>query len=488
MKPHSCAFLIFLGLLVSAIACESGKMTSIETHRPQFHFSPDSAWMNDPNGMVFLQGNYHLFYQYYPDSTIWGPMHWGHAISGDLVHWEHKSIALYPDSLGFIFSGSAVVDPRNTSGLGSADHPPLVAIFTYHNPGAERLLSQTQGIAYSLDQGQSWVKYAGNPVLSDPEEVDFRDPKVSWHEASSKWIMTLAVGDHICFYGSENLIDWELLSEFGKEAGAHGGVWECPDLFELEVGNSELKKWVLLVSINPGGPNLGSATQYFVGDFDGSTFTPDNGHMKWIDYGPDDYAGVTWSNTPDPIFLGWMSNWLYANLVPTEKWRSAMTIPRKLQLELIGDEYYIKSQPHEYLAGLGKETFVGESGEVVLENGLGRIDLTRIPEEDFRISFSNSLNEVIEVGYEKDKREFYIDRSHSGKVDFHTEFSNIATAPRISEKEDVDLTLILDHASLELFADGGLTTMTAIFFPHEIMTQVHVELDGSPQVEVTPYH
>lgn len=257
--------------------------------------------MNDPNGLVFNQGVYHLFYQYYPEDIVWGPMHWGHAVSEDLVHWKHKPIALYPDEHGYIFSGSAVVDKNNTSGFGENGEAPLVAIFTYHSKEGEeagRMDFQTQGVAYSLDNGNTWNKYEGNPIIQNDGIKDFRDPKVFWHESSQSWILTLVAGDHAKFYTSKNLKDWTYLSDFGKSQGAHGGVWECPDLFPLQVDGSEEEKWVLIISINPGAPNGGSGTQYFVGDFDGKVFTSNQKEPKWLDYGTDNYAGVTYNNVP----------------------------------------------------------------------------------------------------------------------------------------------------------------------------------------------
>ena len=321
---------------------DSTQMKTGEQYRPAFHFTPKEKWMNDPNGMVYYQGEYHLFYQYYPDDNVWGPMHWGHAVSKDMIHWEHLPIALYPDKLGYIFSGSCVIDWNNTTGFGSKENPPMVAIFTYHDPEGEKNKTidfQTQGIAYSLDKGRTWTKYEGNPVIPNPGIKDFRDPKVIWHQDTQKWVMSLAVKDHISFYSSKDLKSWKLESDFGEKAGAHGGVWECPDLFPLKDQNGN-EKWVLLVSINPNGPQGGSATQYFVGDFDGKTFTPNHDKIKWIDYGADNYAGVTFSDIPAEdgrrLFIGWMSNWQYAQVVPTYTWRSAMTIPRELTLKKIG--------------------------------------------------------------------------------------------------------------------------------------------------------
>lgn len=238
--------------------------------RPSFHFTPEEHWMNDPNGMVYFDGEYHLFYQHNPESSKWGPMHWGHASSGDLINWEHHPIALYPDSLGTIFSGSAVVDSNNTSGLGKNGQIPLVAIFTHHDAEGEKAGRndfQQQSIAFSLDAGRSWKKYSGNPVLKNPGIRDFRDPKVIWHASSKRWIMTLAAGQEILFYSSPNLIDWQKESAFGTGIGAHGGVWECPDLFPIMAGTKPV--WALIVNINPGAPNGGSGTQYFLGNFDG---------------------------------------------------------------------------------------------------------------------------------------------------------------------------------------------------------------------------
>ncbi len=249
-----------------------------EPHRPQFHFSPEKMWMNDPNGLVFYEGEYHLFYQYYPDSTVWGPMHWGHAVSTDLVHWKHLPIALYPDSLGYIFSGSAVVDWNNTSGFGKDGKPPLIAIFTYHNPEGDkagRIDFQYQAIAYSNDKGRTWTKYEGNPVVPNPGLRDFRDPKVIWHEESQSWIMAVAAWDHLELYGSPDLKQWTKLSEFGKEWGTHAGVWECPDLFPLPLDGTDEQYWVLIQNINPGAYQGGSGTQYLIGQFDGTQFTVD---------------------------------------------------------------------------------------------------------------------------------------------------------------------------------------------------------------------
>jgi fructan beta-fructosidase len=452
-------------------------------------------WMNDPNGMVFQKGEYHLFYQHFPDSAVWGPMHWGHAVSEDLIHWEHLPIALYPDSLGYIFSGSAVSDEDNTSGLGTADNPPIVAIYTYHSEELRRQGRkdfQTQGIAFSTDDGRNWKKYSGNPVLRNPGTEDFRDPKVFWHADTKMWIMILAVGDHLEFYRSKNLKSWEKSGEFGKTEGAHGGVWECPDLFPLRIDNENTEKWVMLVSINPGGIYGGSATQYFVGSFDGKQFTNDNPPSKllWVDYGKDNYAGVTWANIPREdgrrIFLGWMSNWQYANVVPTKTWRSAMTTPRTLHLQNTQEGIRLVSRPVKELERIRKQSFALTPGKID-----GTRELTGIPFEistsevvlEFEISgedthvgleFRNDKQQKLIIGFDSPKKQFYIDRTNAGASDFSRDFAGTHYAPRISTNKIVRLHLILDVASAELFADNGEVVITDIFFPDELYNSVTI--------------
>lgn len=469
----------------------------LEPHRPQFHFSPKEKWMNDPNGMVFFEGEYHLFYQYYPGSTVWGPMHWGHALSRDLVHWEHLPIALYPDSLGYIFSGSAVVDWHNSSGFGIDGRPPLVAIFTYHDMDGEkagRTDYQCQGIAYSNDKGRTWTKYAGNPVLPNPGNIkDIRDPKVFWHRESGQWVMALAVYDHVELWGSKDLKQWAFLSDFGKEWGCHEGVWECPDLFPLEVEGTREIKWVLLLSINPGGPNGGSATQYFVGEFDGKTFALDTSFGPavsgergvWLDHGRDNYAGVTWSDIPGAdgrrLFIGWMSNWLYAQVVPTETWRSAMTIPRELGLHSTEGGYRLFSKPAVELKALRSSpiTMTAEAlsdgidispfqAELILD-----FELQEGPPADFGIELSNEKGERYRIGYDQARNAFYSDRTRAGDHSFSEKFAgNTVYAPRLTSDKTILLHLFLDAASVELFADGGATVVTEIFFPSQPFNRV----------------
>lgn len=495
--------LTIFSMAILALGCNNKQqskgandMDNNEQHRPQFHFSPKNGWMNDPNGMVYLNGTYHLFFQHNPDTNVWGPMHWGHAISTDLIHWEEQSIALFPDSLGTIFSGSAVVDKDNTAGFGENA---LVAIFTHHSHEIEEAktgLHQNQSLAYSIDEGKTWTKYEGNPVLPNPGIWDFRDPKVMWHEDSKQWIMTLATKQTITFYGSPDLKKWTRLSEFGENIGAHGGVWECPDLFSLSVDGE--RKWVLIVSINPGGPNGGSATQYFVGQFDGQQFSPDHEDTRWVDYGPDDYAGITWSNTGDrKVFIGWMNNWQYANEVPTEAWRGAATIARELELKKVGADVFLTSLPveefDEIIDKLKKEENVAVSASLDLTNNVksfnGKYILHLHVDEakDFSIHLSNDLGEEVIVGYDSQQKEYYIDRSKSGKINFETDFAKRHTAPRITTNNEVNIKLLIDVASVELFADEGLSVMTSVFFPNEVLNNLQLQTSEKLKVKQLAY-
>lgn len=478
-----------LSLLLSVSVCYFSKAQTAdnkpyqEPYRPQIHFSPREHWTNDPNGMVYFKGTYHLFFQYYPGGTTWGPMHWGHAISKDLVHWKELPIALYPDSLGYIFSGSAVVDSNNTSGFGKNGKIPLVAIFTHHDPKGEKEGKnnfQNESLAYSLDEGNTWTKYKGNPVLKNPGIKDFRDPKVMWYAKEKKWVMTLATLDHITFYSSPNLKHWKKESEFGKARGAHGGVWECPDLFPLKLAGKTY--WVLIVNINPGGPNGGSATQYFVGGFDGNKFTPIDNSLRWVDYGPDEYAGITWSNTGNrKLFLGWMSNWQYANQVPTVKWRNAMTIPKVLGLKQAGGKIMLTSNPVSELARIegtalawNNNLLTGKGMEAIPGQFILKFNISKI--NDYAVILSNEAGDKLIIGYDHAKKQYFIDRAKSGKIDFNPEFSKTAFAPRqINNSPSSNLELVVDVSSVELFADNGLTVMTSIFFPRQRFTQLQIQ-------------
>lgn len=475
-----------------------------EPHRPQFHFSPQQNWMNDPNGLVYENGTYHLFFQQNPAAPMAGNIHWGHATSPDLVHWQQQDTALAPDSLGLIFSGSAVLDAQNTSGLGQPGRPPLVALFTSHSEKKEKQDRQdveNQSLAYSLDHGQTWTKYAQNPVLKNQGSRDFRDPKVSWYAPGQKWLMALSAHDHVEFYSSKNLLRWTKESDFGRELGAHGGVWECPDLIQVKDEQGKPHD-VLIINMNPGGPNGGSATQYFVGTFDGKAFRATQPGTRWLDYGPDNYAGVTWTNLPagsPPTFIGWMSNWEYCQQAPTSPWRSAMTVPRTLALRGAAGQLQLASQP---IAGLDKllENPVTLSDVAVngrydlgksLKDATGRYRLkfTVMQAQTWAIVLSNPAKEQVVIGYDAAKKAYYFDRSHSGNVTFapaEKGFAKVAYAPRVATGPTQEITLLVDAASAELFADGGLTCLTGTFFPSQPLTGLALQASGLtvPRVEL----
>ena len=468
-----------------------------ERYRPNVHFTPAQNWMNDPNGMFHYKGKFHLFFQYNPNSNVWGPMHWGHATSEDGLHWEEHPIALYPDENGTIFSGSAVVDHHNTSGFGTEENPPIVAVFTYHNHEKEKageIEYETQGIAYSLDEGMTWTKYEGNPVIPNPGIKDFRDPKVFWLEAQKKWVMVLAAGQEVQFFESLNLKEWTKLSSFGVGIGNHQGVWECPDLVLLPVEGTETYKWVLLVSVNPGGPNGGSATQYFVGDFDGKQFSVDatfanqmeQEHSFWVDFGRDNYAGVTYNNIETKeggrLFQGWMSNWQYANQVPTTIWRSAMTLLRKMTLISQGGRYRLKTTPYLSNSQVAQKAIedleLTREKKTLLTHGQVSLSATFLTFEwegaDFELNFSNTEQDELKMGFQATNNSFYVDRMKAGKHDFSEQFaSHISTAPRLSDSPILKTTLVVDKTSVEVFFDDGQTVFTEIFFlkaPFETLT------------------
>jgi fructan beta-fructosidase len=517
--------LLFTALFAASVVCGACDAPPVKTdesltertiddpHRPLFHFTPPAHWMNDPNGLVYFDGEYHLFYQYYPEDTVWGPMHWGHAVSTDLVHWEDLPIALYPDEHGYIFSGSAVVDWSNTSGLGREGAPPLVAIFTYHDPDRRQAGTndhETQGIAYSNDRGRTWTKFEGNPVLPNRDKRgDFRDPNVIWHEDGKRWVLVLSAHDHVQLWGSPDLKTWEYLSSFGAEWGGHDGVWECPDLFPLRVEGSDETKWVLIVNLNPGGPNGGSGTQYFVGDFDGQSFTLEGAFAEtlrstpavWLDWGRDDYAGVTWSDIPASdgrrIFIGWMSNWDYAQDVPTERWRSAMTVPRTLELMRTADGYRLFSAPVSELADLRGEGASLPSlrfeDRVDLSERTGlspspseirlALDLQGSDAEEVGIVLANENGEEYRLGFRVDEATFTSDRRRAGDHSFSASFADrVHRAPRLSDSKELTLRLLVDVASIEVFADGGGTVLTDIFFPSSPFNRILLYAHGGEAV------
>lgn len=461
-------------------------------YRPAYHFTPAAHWMNDPNGLVFHRGEYHLFFQYHPHSSVWGPMHWGHATSTDLLRWTEQPIALRPDALGMIFSGSAVVDTGNRAGFGPPGSQPLVAMFTHHDMAAAqagRPDHQHQSLAYSLDDGLTWAPYAGNPVIPNPGRKDFRDPKLRWLPERQRWIASLACGDRIAFYSSSDLKAWTLESEFGAGLGAHGGVWECPDLLPLPGpdGPDSRPRWVLLVSLTPGGPNGGSATQYFVGDFDGHRFTPDDTRVRWLDHGPDNYAGVTWDGVADrALFIGWMSNWQYAQAAPTAPWRSAMTLPRELTLRNEAGNTLLAQQPARELLRLQQPPTLDRRG-VTLAGPLDLSDsvagcqgrfvlrLASTALQGFTLTLGNAAGDALQIGFDAAASQWWIDRRRSGDVGFHASFAGRHHAPRLAQGAASDLQLWFDSSSVELFADGGLSSLTSLFFPRQPWQQARLD-------------
>ena len=426
--------------------------TNRERFRPRYHHTPLYGWMNDPNGMFYKDGVWHLYYQYNPYGSQWENMSWGHSTSRDLIHWDAQPLAIESDWLGAIFSGSAIVDKDHTTGFG---RNAVVAMYT--SAGA----AQTQSIAYSTDGGQTFTKYAGNPVITF-NAPDFRDPKVFWHEPTSKWMVVLAVGQEVQFYSSKNLKEWKYESSFGREYGNHDGVWECPDM--LCFG----EKWVLLLNINPGGPFGGSATQYFVGRFDGHTFTCEDNpsETKWIDYGKDHYATVTFHNAPEGriVALPWMSNWQYANQVPTQQFRSANGLPRDLGIKTIGGETILTCIPSkEVMALRGKKVKQPtEACEIVIDM-----------KSSTDIVLSNAKGEQVTMHYDAQKQEFKMDRTKSGDVSFSEAFPCETAAPTFGSIKQ--LRLFIDRCSIEAFDAEGKMVMTNLVFPSEPYNTIKVK-------------
>jgi sucrose-6-phosphate hydrolase SacC (GH32 family) len=405
--------------------------------RPVFHFTPEQNWMNDPNGLLFYKGKYHLFFQHNPSGILWGNMSWGHAVSSDLVTWQHLPVAIACTETTGIFSGSAVVDERNTSGFGSIENPPMVAIYTVHQNDES---NQSQHIAYSLDEGLTWTKYADNPVL-DLGMKDFRDPKVTWDGDNNRWLMTIAKPKEfkIAFFSSPDLKNWEHLSDFGP-LGATGGVWECPDLHSLTTSSGE-EKWVLLVSLNPGGVTGGSGTQYFIGDWDGHTFTTNQSSTLWIDYGRDNYAGVTFNHVPNNrrIFLAWMSNWDYAAKLPSPIWRTSMTTPRELALIEVNGEIHLTAEP------IAELTFPHDDSFKISATSNALITIGDAPHQ-------------VEIKFDATTRTISIDRSRAW-------FEGIDDAVQVSpaiELQEFTIRTVVDHGSLELFIPEAGLAMTCL--------------------------
>lgn len=442
-----------------------------EYWRPLYHHTPMYGWMNDPNGLFYKDGLWHLYYQWNPYGSQWENMHWGHSVSHDLIHWQNLSCGMEPDALGTVFSGCCVVDEANTAGFGKG------AIIAMYTSAGE---SQTQSLAYSTDGGNTFTKYAENPVIM-ADVPDFRDPHIFWNETIKRWNLILAAGQEMRIYSSANLKDWYYESRFGTGYGSHGGVWECPDLFPLVVEGTGETKWVLLCNINPGDPAGGSATQYFTGNFDGHVFTPDTDPniTRWLDYGKDHYATVSFDNAPNGrrVIIGWMSNWQYAAQVPTRQYRSANTIAREPflfnenGLTLCGSRPASEMQAHRGKFLLNTELkakFKRISKVFNAQNGAYEVIMKLTPKQDEVLTFtlSNSKGEQTVFTYSEAENCFTMNRDKSGQTAF-SEFFPVETKATVYGGTLTELRLFVDKSSIEAFLNGGKTVMTNIVFPSE---------------------
>ena len=450
-------FLLALSLTVSTSMAQDYPLYQ-EPYRPQYHYSPPCGWMNDPNGMVYYQGEYHLFYQFSPQVSK-GHIHWGHAVSPDLVHWQTLPMALDPDAIGDIWSGSAVVDADNTSDLVPGGG--LVAIFSYDN--------QSQGVASSSDNGRTWTKYSGNPVIPAMAK-DFRDPKVFWDAPRSRWVMILAAGHKAQIYTSPNLLDWTLRSHFSE--GQVQPIWEVPDLFPLQIDGQT--KWVMLVSLSALAPAGGNGIQYFIGSFDGETFTNDNPHtILWLDYGTDNYAGTTWDSAPDNrrIYIGWMSNWQTAMSIPTARWRGATTLPRELRLINTTDGIRLAQTPIESLgqlrALLGTWDNVDVSGDMPLDVHGRTLEIIAEFEAGSAVHFGLDVHRggdgKTRIVYNTAQSQLLISRADAPDAPI-SNFTPVFGAPTMLDNRHLRLHLFVDESSVETFAQNGLVTLSAQTF------------------------
>ena len=464
--------------------------TNREKYRPAYHHTPLYGWMNDPNGMFYKDGRWHLYYQWNPYGSKWQNMTWGHSSSADLVRWEHHPAAIEANGLGTVFSGSSVVDSANTAGFG---RDAVVALYTSAD------VNQTQSLAHSSDGGMTFEIYPGNPVLTLESEA--RDPNMFWDADNGRWVMSLAHAlDHeMLFFTSPDLKEWTLQGSFGKGIGAQDGVWECPDLFRLKVDGSGEEKWVLVCNINPGGPFGGSATQYFTGDFDGKTFIADTDAegvipTKWMDYGKDHYATVSWSDVPDNrrVLIGWMSNWQYAGEVPTMQYRSANTLPREAGLFRAPDgQLYLSSSPLAELAALRDKPSVSVRNKPAGGNGRNfplpgsnggaceiLLDIDSRKAGSVDITISNNDGESALLCYDAKAHTMSFDRRRSGLTDFSQDFPTVTTAPTFETDGKLSLRIFIDRSSIEVFGNGGKTVMTNLVFPTVPYSSVSVSAKG----------
>lgn len=464
--------------------------TNREKYRPAYHHTPLYGWMNDPNGMFYKDGVWHLYYQWNPYGSKWQNMTWGHSSSKDLITWEHQPVAIEANGLGAVFSGSSVVDAENTAGFGK---DAIVSLYTSADA------SQIQSLAHSKDGGQTFEIYPANPIITLESEA--RDPNMFWDDTNNQWVLSLAHAlDHeMLFFTSPNLKEWTLQSAFGKGIGAQDGVWECPDLFKLKVDGSDEEKWVLVCNINPGGPFGGSATQYFVGDFDGKTFRADtdasgNIPTKWMDYGKDHYATVSWSNAPDNrrTLIGWMSNWQYAAEVPTMQYRSANTLPREAGLFKGADgQIYMSSAPSPELLTLRDKAVVSVRNKSIGKNprefalpsshaGVCEIllDFDCKKADSVDIKIANKAGEYVTLRYNNSDHTLSFDRRESGIVDFSQDFPAVTVAPTFGNGKKVSLRIFIDKSSMEVFGNNGKFVMTNLVFPTKPYTTLSVNANG----------
>ncbi|MBV8570543.1 MAG: glycoside hydrolase family 32 protein [Acidobacteriaceae bacterium] len=455
-----------------------------QPYRPQFHFSPRENWTNDPNGLVFFSGEYHLFFQYNPFGDEWGHMSWGHAVSRDLLHWDQRPVAIPEQDGIMIFTGSTVVDARNSSGFCTKPEGCMVAVYTGHTPPeGSRPALQTQNLAFSNDRGRTWTKYPGNPVLN-LHMTDFRDPKVLWSEETGEWVMAVSLpNEHkVRFYTSPDLKHWTHTTDFGPE-GATGGQWECPELFQLPLEGSTETRWVLKVGLNPGGLQGGSGEQYFVGRFNGRRFVNDNPAtlQLWTDYGKDCYCALTFNGLPrtqSPVMIGWMDNWQYAAKLPTRPWRGQMTFPRSLSLRKTADGIRLIQQPYQGIERLQQKRLEATSGSD-LDAVNQALRAQPLSGHSFRLRFEIQLGDAREagvrmlanhgsftlIGYDREAKKLFIDRRHSGVTGFSGDFPARIDAPLPLTADKLVLDVLVDRNSVEVFADNGRITCTMLVFP-----------------------
>ena len=454
-------------------------MLAEKYYRPQAHFAPPYGWLNDPNGLVYKDGEYHLFYQYHPHDSVWGPMHWGHAVSTDLLAWTHLPIALAPDALGVCFSGTALVDKGDQSGL-FAGKDGLLAYYTITADNVP--FNQSQGLAYSSDNGRHWTKYAGNPVIANPGFEDFRDPKVFWHEQSGAWIMLATSGQQIAIYRSTDAKHWQFCSFFGEAHGAHDErAWECPDLFEISIAGSKETRWVLIVGVQRCAYSGGSGTQYFVGHFDGERFINENtaDTVLWLDYGRDCYATQTWSDMPAAdgrrIGISWMSNWLYANQVPTQSWRSAMTMPQELTLKATADGLRLCHAFIRELEGWCRNPVSAADKTQTTPGTVFDFDWSDAHRLQLSLELKDNSSLVLQPCNEllftftvhKGQLTLRCQRhGQTGVTEFDEHFPHDFTLA-LGNNRRISMDLLLDRSSAELLLDGGRYAITNLVFPKE---------------------